>query len=496
MARDSRRWWILGVLCFSVWILVMDNTVLNLAVPVLMGGLGAGPDDVQWIINAYALAFAGMLLTAGSLSDRYGRRLFLVLGLAVFGCASLAASLSAEPWHLVVARAFMGVGGAMLMPSTLSILVNAFEAEERRKAFAAWSAAAMFGLVVGPLVGGFVLEHARWGMIFLLNLPVVVLAIAVAVRLIPESKGPARRLDPVGVLSSAVGMIALIHVVISLPRAGWAAPSSLVAVPLAVASLSAFIWWERRTDHPMLPLSLFRDRRFGVASFTIVLVVFGSGALLLVLAQYLQFVRGISPVAAGLDLLPYVVASVLGNVAGGALGKRTSNQLLIAAGFAAAAVGFVLLAFIDSGADGGLLAGGLVIMGVGVGLAGPAAYTLLMGVVPEDHAGVGSALNDTVQQLGTALSVAVLGSVLAWKYSSSMPADTPLPARESIAAALDTGDAALVAAAKSAFLSGMSLTLVIGAACCVVAMISAMSILRFPSAGQIPDTEAGAVQAR
>ncbi|MGW2155843.1 MFS transporter [Nonomuraea sp. NPDC001699] len=495
MARGSRRWGVLGVLCLCVWILVMDNTVLNLAVPVLMGDLGAGPDDVQWIINAYALAFAGMLLTSGSLSDRYGRRRFLILGLVVFGGASLVASLSAEPWHLIVARAFMGLGGAMLMPSTLSILVNVFDAGERRKAFAAWSAAAMMGLVVGPLVGGFVLEHAPWGMIFLLNLPVAGLVIAVAVRLVPESKGPARRLDPVGVLSSALGMTALIYVVISLPREGWAAPRSLVAALLAVASLSAFIWWERRTDHPMLPLSLFRDRRFSGASLTIVLVVFGSGALLLVLAQYLQFVRGISPVAAGLDLLPYVVASVLGNVASGALGKRISNQSLIATGFAGAAAGFVLLAFIDSGADGGLLPAGLVIMGVGAGLASPAAYTLLMGVVPEEHAGVGSALNDTVQQLGMALSVAVLGSVMAWKYTSSMPAGAPAAARESIAGALDTGDATLVAAAKSAFLSGMSLTLVIGAACCVVAMISAMSVLRSPSAVPMPDPETGVVRA-
>jgi EmrB/QacA subfamily drug resistance transporter len=487
MGRDPRRWWILGVLCLCVWILVMDNTVLNLAVPVLMKDLGAGTDDIQWIVDVYPLAFAGLLLTAGALSDRYGRRLSLILGMAMFGGASMAASLATEAWQLIGMRALMGLGGAMLMPSTLSILVGVFEEDERRKAFAAWSAASVFGLVVGPLAGGFLLESYHWGTIFWINVPIAAIAVGVAIVIIPETKGPARALDPAGVLLSAAGMTALVYAIVSVPRAGWAAAEVLVAATVAACSLVAFAWWERRVDHSMLPMTLFRDRRFGGASLSVVLVVFGSGALLLVISQYLQFVRGARPIAAGVALLPYVVATVLANGVSGTLSRKIGNRMLISVGFGLAAAGFTLLALIDGVGDDALFVGGLVTMGVGAGLAGPAAYDTLMGAVPADHVGVGSALNDTVQQVGMALSVAVLGSVLAWGYSSSMPAGVPPPARESIAGALATGDAVLAAAARSAFVAGMTMTLLIGAACCVAAVAVALSVLRPPPVVASPE---------
>ncbi|WP_327088483.1 MFS transporter [Nonomuraea sp. NBC_01738] len=482
MNRHPRRWWILAVLCLCVWILVMDNTVLNLAAPVIMDELGARSDDIQWIINAYALAFAGLLLTAGSLSDRYGRRRLLVLGMTVFGLASVAASLAAEPWHLVGARALMGVGAAMLMPSTLSILVGVFDEDERRKAFAAWSAAAMFGLIIGPLIGGAILETAHWGAIFLVNVPVAVLSIAVVLVLVPESKGPARRLDPVGVALSTTGMVALVYCVVSVPHTGWSALPVRLALGLAVVTLVGFALWERRVPHPLLPMALLRNPRFVGASLTVGLVVFGSGALLLVLSQYLQFVRGSGPMDSGVALMPYVAASVAGNVVGGALGKRGSNQALIGVGFGGMSLGFVLLGFLDGSGGSWFLVSGLVTMGFGAGLAGPAANAMLMGAVPGEHAGVGSALNDTVQQVGMALSVAVLGSALAWKYTAAMPASAPEAARESIAGALALGDPALAAAAKAAFIPGMTLTLVTGAACCVVAVLLAFGVLRVRAA--------------
>lgn len=482
MSRHPRRWWILTVLCLCVWTIVMDNTVLNLAAPVIMDALGAGSEDIQWIINAYALAFAGLLLTAGSLSDRYGRRRLLVLGMTVFGLASAGASLAAEPWQLILARAFMGAGAAMLMPSTLSILVGVFEEDERRKAFAAWSAAAMFGLIVGPLVGGAILETAHWGAIFLVNVPAAMLAIAVVVLLVPESKGPARHLDPVGVVLSAAGMIALVYCVVSVPHASWASYPVRLALGLAVAALVAFVWWERRVRHPLLPMALLRNTRFTGASLTVGLVVFGSGALLLVLSQYLQFVRGSGPMDSGLALMPYVAASVAGNITGGLLGKRGSNQLLIGVGFGGMSMGFVLLGFLNSSGGTPFLMSGLVIMGFGAGLAGPAANAMLMGAVPAEHAGIGSALNDTIQQVGMALSVAVLGSALAWKYTAAMPEGAPPAARESIAGALAIGDPALAEAAKAAFIPGMTLTLITGAICCVVAVLLALGVLRIRSA--------------
>ncbi|MEV7971000.1 MFS transporter [Sphaerisporangium sp. NPDC088356] len=301
---NPRRWWILGVLCLSLLVLVVDNTVLNLAIPSLIRDLGASPADIQWIIDAYILVFAGLLLTAGSLSDRYGRRRFLIIGLLMFGGASVVAMLAQEPWQLIGARALMGVGGAFLMPSTLSILITVFDDSERRKAFAAWSAVAMVGVIAGPTLGGFLLEHYWWGSVFLLNVPIAAVAILAAVLLMPESRAPARPTDPLGALLSTVGMTALVYMVIDAPREGWTSTRALVAIAVAVVALGSFVLWERRTDHPMLPLSLFRDRNFSGSSFSIVLMSFGTGALLLMLTQYLQFVLAYGPMKAGLALLP------------------------------------------------------------------------------------------------------------------------------------------------------------------------------------------------
>ncbi|MFC3817765.1 MFS transporter [Planomonospora venezuelensis] len=475
---NPRRWWILGVLCLSLLVLVVDNTVLNLAIPSLMTDLGAGPADIQWILDAYILVFAGLLLTAGSLSDRYGRRRFLIIGLVLFGGASVLALVVTEPWHLIAVRALMGVGGSILMPSTLSILINVFDESERRKAIAAWSAVAMVGVIAGPTVGGFLLEHYWWGSVFLLNVPVAVVAIAAAVLLMPESRGPARRIDPLGVVLSVTGMSALVFVVISVPAAGWTSARVLTAAVLAVLALGLFVLWERRSDHPMLPLELFRDRNFSGASFSIVLMSFGTGALLLMLTQYLQFVLGYSPIEAGLALLPYAVAAALFNAVGAGLGQKASNRTLIAVGLAVMALGFGLLAFVTADSGYGALIASLLVMGVGGGLAGPAVYTTLMGAVPPAHAGVGSALNDTVQQVGMALSVAVLGSVLAGVYTSSMPAGAPAAARDSIGGAWRLKDPAVMESAGEAFVSAMSFGSWVGAAFCLGAAALALAVIR------------------
>ncbi|MGI5491811.1 MFS transporter [Microtetraspora malaysiensis] len=429
-----RRWWILGVLCLSLLVLVVDNTVLNLAIPALMRDLGASPSDVQWIIDSYVLVFAGLLLTAGSLSDRYGRRRMLIVGLIFFGGASVLAMLAAQPWQLVGARALMGVGGSFIMPSTLSILITVFDESERRKAIAAWSSVAMLGVIAGPTIGGFLLQHYYWGSVFLLNVPIAVLAVIAAVVLMPETRGSTRKIDPVGAVLSVVGMAALVWVVIVMPTDG-VDPLSLA---VAVIALAGFVFWERRAEHPMLPLGLFRDRSFSGACFSIVLLSFGSGALMLALTQYLQFVLGYEPMRAGLALLPYVVAALVFNGLGAGLGKKVSNRTLIVVGLFVMAVGFGVLSTLTGGY--GTLITGLIVMGVGGGLAGPAAYATLMGAVPAEHAGVGSALNDTVQQVGMALSVAVLGSVLAGAYTAAMPESAPEAARDSISGALALGD--------------------------------------------------------
>ncbi|MFB9706038.1 MFS transporter [Streptosporangium sandarakinum] len=489
-----RRWWILGVLCLSLLVLVVDNTVLNLAIPSLMRDLGATPADIQWIIDAYVLVFAGLLLTAGSLSDRYGRRRFLIIGLLLFGGASLVAVLVTEPWQLVAARALMGVGGSILMPSTLSILITVFDDAERRKAIAAWSAVAMVGVIAGPTLGGFLLEHYWWGSIFLINVPVAVLAVVAAALLMPESRGPARRLDPPGVLLSATGMTALVYAVISSPSRGWTSPEVLTAAVLAVLALGGFVLWERRSAHPMLPLELFRDRNFSGSSFSIVLMSFGTGALLLMLTQYLQFVLGYGAMKAGLALLPYAVAAAVFNILGAGLGQKISSRTLAAVGLAVMALGFGVLAFMTADTGYGLLITGLMLMGVGAGVAGPAVYATLMGAVPPQHAGVGSALNDTVQQVGMALSVAVLGSVLAGVYRSSMPESAPAAARDSVAVALRLGDPGLARTARESFVSAMTFGSWVGVAFTLAAAVLAFVMLR-PAAPAAPAERPGLVEA-
>ncbi|MEV7008146.1 MFS transporter [Streptosporangium sp. NPDC051022] len=473
-----RRWLILGVLCLSLLVLVVDNGILNLAIPSLMKELGASPADIQWIINAYMLAFAGVLLTVGALSDRYGRRRFLVIGLALFGGASLIATFAQTPAQLIACRALMGFGGSFLMPSTLSIIMNVFDQSEQRKAIAAWSSVLMAGGIAGPSLGGFLLDHYWWGSVFLINVPISVLAIAAALLLMPESRGQARPVDIVGALLSTGGMVALVWAIISIPERGWTAPAVLAAGLVAVVLLTAFAFWERRNPHAMLPLGLWRDRNFSGASFSIVLMAFSAGGLLLMLTQYLQFVLGYGVLQASLALIPYMVAAIVFNGLGATLGKKLSNRAMVTLGMLVFAAGFLLLTRMTPDTGYPLFISGLMVMGVGGGLVGPSAYASLMSAVPPERAGIGSALNDTVQQTGGALSVALLGSVLAAAYSSGLPDGVPAPARESIATALAIGDPALARTAKAAFVDAMAMGMVVGAVGAVAAALVAWALLR------------------
>ncbi|NRQ38455.1 MFS transporter [Nonomuraea sp. NN258] len=463
--RDPRRWWILVVLCLALLVLVVDNTVLNLAIPKLYQELGANQSDIQWIIDAYVLAYAGLLLTSGSLSDRYGRRLFLVIGLVIFGGASLLAVLVTEPWQLIAARALMGVGGCLVMPSTLSILMTVFDEDERRKAMAAWSAVALVGMVSGPTLGGLMLQNFWWGSVFLINIPIAAVAIVAAFVLMPESKAEGRKIDLVGVVLSVVGLTAAVYVIIERE---WNWP--IIAV--AVVALGAFVLWERKQKQPMLPLHLFANRNFSGASFSILLMSFGAGAVMLMLTQYLQFVLGYQAMQAGLAMLPYAIAAAVFNGIGAGLGQKVSNRVLVGVGLLVISGGFVVMATTTGYLP---LLTGLVMMGIGAGTMGPAAYASLMGAIPLQHAGVGSALNDTVQQVGMAMSIAVLGSVLAGQYTSSLPPGLPPAAGESI------GQAHLLGygpAANEAFTSAMHVGSWVGAAFSVAAALLAVIVLR------------------
>ncbi|HEV7713832.1 MAG TPA: MFS transporter [Asanoa sp.] len=480
--REPRRWWILAVLCLALLVLVIDNTVLNVAIPTLISDLGASNADIQWMIDAYILVFAGLLLTAGSLSDRYGRRRGLVIGLAVFGVASLAAAFAQSPGQLIAARAAMGAGGAFLMPGTLSILTTVFDDAERKKAIAVWSSVLMLGALGGPAVGGILLEHFWWGSVVLVNVPVAVLGITAALLIIPESRGPARRADLAGALLSMVGLTGVVWGIIEVSRDGWGSGPVLAAFAVGIAGLVGFGLWERRVAEPMLPLGLFRDRNFSGASLSVVLLSFAGGGLLLALTQYLQFVLGFSPLKAGLAFAPMIAAVMVFNGIGVVIDKRFGARAAIVTGLVFLGAGFGLLASTSVGDSYGHLVLALVVTGAGSGTTGPAAYGTLLAALPKDRAGVGSAVNDTVQYVGQALSVAVLGTVLASAFTARMPASAPADARHSIGEALAvggaTGDAGLVRVAREAFVGAMSITSWVGVFGAAAAVLVALLVIR------------------
>ncbi|MFI6505635.1 MFS transporter [Nonomuraea typhae] len=480
--RHPRRWLILLVLCLSTLVLVVDNGVLTVAIPPLTENLHASPQDIQWIIASYILVFAGMLLTAGSLSDRYGRRKVMVIGLAAFGIASLVATYATTPEMLIAGRVLMGVGGALVMPSTLSILITVFDAQERRRAMSIWSSALMVGLIGGPVVGGVLIAKFWWGSVFLINVPISIIAIIAALTLMPESKGPVRKADPLGAVLSMVGMTSVVGAIIWVPEHGIGHPLTLTAIALAVVGMTSFVVWELRTPNPMVPLALFRNRNFSGGSLSLVLLQIGNGGLVLALTQYLQFVLGFTPTQTGLALIPMAAAVILVNAVASTLGQRLGNRPLAVSGLLTKCGGFVFMTTFEPGDSFLKVAVALTIFGIGSGLAQPAAITALMGAVPHEHAGVGSALNDTVQQAGAALGVAILGSLLAGTFTGNMPQSAPEQARQSIgdalAVATQTGDSGLAEVARNAFTSGMTFTFMAGACGALAAAVLAFVLLR------------------
>src|SRR5947208_185625 len=302
----DRRWLILVVLCFSLLVIVLDNTILNVAIPTIVRDLDATNSQLQWIIDAYTLVFAGLLLTAGSLGDRFGRRGALQVGLTLFGIGSRASALAGSASVLIVTRAFMGIGGAFIMPATLSIITSLFPAQERGRAIGVWAGTAGLAGVLGPLVGGFLLQHFYWGSVFLVNIPIVILGLIAGVFLIPTSKDPsAPRLDPLGAVLSIAGLSSLLYGIIEAPQDGWGAPKILVAFVVGAALLVGFVAWERRTDHPMLDVRFFKNPRFTAASSGIAFVFFAMFGAIFVITQYFQFVLGYSPLQTGVRYLPW-----------------------------------------------------------------------------------------------------------------------------------------------------------------------------------------------
>ena len=488
---DPRRWRTLGALSLALLVIGVDNTILNVALPSIERDLEASTGALQWIVDSYILVFAGLLLTMGSLGDRFGRKRALNAGLVLFAASSVAAALSTTPDMLTLARATMGIGGALIMPATLSIVMNVFPREEYGKAIGLWAAVFGLGIAVGPTGGGLLLEHFDWGAVFLVNVPIVLAALAAGARLIPESRDPsAPRLDPVGALLSIAGLVALVYGLIDAPAAGWTAGSTLATFGMAAVALAAFAAWELRTDHPMLDVRLFADARFTAASGALTLATFSLFGSIFFLTQHMQGVLGFDPLEAGVRLLlvagGMIVAAPLSSLISARIGTRATVALGmtgVAAGLAA-----MLLATADNGYGPVALSQVLLALGMGTAM-GPATESI-MSVLPLEKAGVGSAVNDTVRMVGGALGVAVLGSVLSSGYRGGME-DAPAAAQDSLGAALGAGDPALARTAVDAFVSGMHTAAIVAAAVALAGAVLAGAYLprRVGRAQPVPTAE-------
>jgi EmrB/QacA subfamily drug resistance transporter len=422
--RTSRsymqRWWILAVLCLSLLVIVVDNSILNIALPTLQKDLGATTSQLQWIVDAYTLVFAGLLLTAGSLGDRFGRRGALQFGMIVFGLGSLASAFVNTPSQLIFTRGFSGIGAAFIMPATLSIITNVFPPEERGRAIALWAAIAGVAVALGPISGGFLLEHFYWGSVFLVNVPIVIVALVAGVFLIPTSRDPSKpALDIFGALLSIVGLVTLVYAIIEAPDRGWGSTETLLTFAAAAVVLIGFFAWERHTPSPMLDTSFWRNPRFSGASAGIMLLFFAMFGSLFLLTQYLQIVMGYTALQAGIRLLPMAVSMLIVAPMSARIVERVGTKVVVTTGLALTGLGLALFAGVPATnvSYWGDVAWRMIIMAVGMGLTMAPATESIMGSVPRAKAGVGSAVNDTTRQVGGALGVAIIGSVMASAFT-------------------------------------------------------------------------------
>jgi len=494
----ERRWLILVVLCFSLLVIVLDNSILNVAIPTIQKELGATTSQLQWIIDAYTLVFAGLLLTAGSLGDRFGRRGALQVGFLLFGVGSIASAMAGSAGQLIAARAFMGIGGAFIMPATLSIITNVFPAHERPKAIGAWAGVAGLGGALGPLTGGFLVEHFYWGSVFLVNIPIVAVGLIAGFLLIPTSKDPsAPKLDPFGAVLSIVSLSLMLYAIIEAPSEGWANPRIALTGTIGLVLLAVFVWWERTTDHPMLDVRFFKNPRFSAASASITMVFFAMFGSMFLLTQYLQYVLGYTPLETGVRLLPFAASMMVTAPLSAKVVERIGTKLTVALGLGLVTTGLLAMTTLAVDSSYPSIAWKLMIMAMGMGLTMAPATDSVMGSLPLAKAGVGSAVNDTTRQVGGALGVAVIGSVLASTYGNQIgdffagkpvPPETVTAAKSSIGATLGVADTlrglgqgpvadAVVKVANQAFVDAVHWGVLVAAAATGIGVLVALLFL-------------------
>ncbi len=474
---DARRWWILAALCLSALVIAFDRTIVNVALPALVRAFAATASQLQWIVDTYTLAFAGLLLTTGSLGDRYGRKRALLAGLALFGVGSALAATADSAGRLILIRGLMGSGAALIMPSTLAIVAVVFPPAERARAIGICTAIVALGIPVGPIIGGWLLDRYSWHAVFLINLPIVALALGASLILVPESRDArATALDPPGTVLSIAGLTALLWAIIEAPTRGWTNGAVLGALAAGVATLALFLSWEAHCAQPLLDLRLFANPRFSAAIVSVTLVYFSLVGALFFVTQYLQFVLGYTALGAGARIIPLAAGLGAGAPMGGALTARLGVRFVVAGGLLVAAGGLAVLLTLTMSSGYAPVAVALALFGLGMGLAAAPATDAIMGAAPPERVGVASAVNDMTQETGGALGVAVMGSVLASAYSVALtPAVRGLPAPLVTLARAGLGDALLVAqrlgggagrelaaAAKAAFIHAMTDAALVG----------------------------------
>jgi EmrB/QacA subfamily drug resistance transporter len=513
-----RRWLTLLVLCISLIVIVLDNTILNVAIPTLahptnQGGLGASASQLQWVVDAYTLVFAGLLLTAGSLGDRFGRYRCLAVGLATFGIGSALSAFASSAGMLILTRAIMGIGGAFIMPSTLSIITNVFtNPTERAKAIGIWAGVSALGLGLGPISGGVLLEHFWWGSVFIVNVPIVIAGLVLGYFLIPESSDPTHgRLDPVGALLSIVSLGSLLWSVIEAPSKGWGSSGILAGFAIGGALLVAFFVWELRSSHPMLDMHFFENPRFSAASGAITLVFLALFGTLFLLTQYLQSVLGYSTVKAGAVLLPQAAVIMTFAPLSNVWVQKLGNKIVVTTGLLLVTTAMLLFTTFEPNSSVLHVIAITMLMGLGMANVMAPCTDSIMGSLPRAKAGVGSAVNDTTRQMGGAVGVAVFGSIMASHFTSTisgklggtLPASLFANVRDNVGQAIgiahQPGPAQpfagqIIKAAGESFVSGLH---VIGIAAACVTFVAAVGVALFLPArardeDQLLPVEAGA----
>ena len=491
---DRNRWKALVFVCLSLLVMSLDNTVLNVALPSIANQMGATASGLQWIVDAYILVFAALLLTMGALGDRIGRKRVLQFGLVWFGVGSLAAGFARSTEMLIAARAFLGVGGAMVMPATLSIITAAFrDPRERGKAIGIWASVFGVGSTLGPLIGGLLVQQFSWNAVFFINLPVIAAALWGGWRFIAESRDPeACPIDLPGAILSIAGLFALVYGIIEAGSAGWAEPHVRVAFVAAAVLLGAFLVRQATARYPMLPLGFFRNPMFSVANFELVLGLFALFGVLFFMTQYLQSILGFSAARAGVLLLPVALSSIFGNMISARLSDAVGAKWTVALGMGLAAAGLFGLSWLaDAAASYLTIAPAMVCFAVGLGVLWPAATESVMSSVPPGKAGIGSAMNDTTRQIGAALGVAVLGTIANVRYLAvigSAALDIPVGLADALREGLQSAHSAaggasaavaarLTAIADNAFVAGMTHALLVCAIALLVAAVVAAVLL-------------------